>query len=274
MRILCFGAHPDDAEWYAGGSLVCWASKGHDVYAISLTNGNIGHHTIDKDTLTVIRRKEAEESARRGGYNSIVLDYPDGELVPSIELRKHIVEIIRRLKADVVITHRPVDYHPDHRACGIAIQDAVFLVTVPNFVPSEPALSQSPICLYMMDMFRKPQPFSPDFAVDISEYMEKKWDLLDAMSSQMYEWLPYLDHQLEEVPTETEKRKEWLKSRWESLFRLPAIVFGKSFQDEIANYSGKFEFVEFFELSEYGRKPSKAELQDLFTFWKLEDSFI
>ncbi len=274
MNILCFGAHPDDAEWYAGGSLIYWSSHGHKVYAISLTNGNIGHHKLDKETLAKVRKKEAEESARRGGYNSIVLDYPDGELEPSIEARKDVVRIIRDLHADVVITHRPVDYHPDHRACGILIQDAVFLVTVPNFVPEFPALPQSPICLYMMDMFKKPQPFSPDFAVDVSEFMEKKWDVLDAMSSQMYEWLPYLDHQLTEVPIEPGKRKEWLKSRWEGLFRLPAIVFGNSFQSELADYKGRFEFVEFFELSEYGRKPSKSELETLFNLWRLQESLI
>ncbi|MCX8065530.1 MAG: PIG-L family deacetylase [Candidatus Hydrogenedentes bacterium] len=274
MRILCFGAHPDDAEWYAGGSLVYWASGGHEVYAISVTNGNIGHHIIKKESLASVRKREAEESARIGGYKSIVLDYPDGELVPSIELRKHIVKIIRELQADVVITHRPVDYHPDHRACGIVIQDAVFLVTVPQFVSEVPALSQSPLCLYMMDMFKKPYPFSPDFAVDVTDYMEKKWDLLDAMPSQMYEWLPYLDHQLSEVPTEPNKRKEWLKLRWESLFRLPSIIFGNEFKDEVSNYTGKFEFVEFFELSEYGRKPTKAELDTLFTFWKLSDTLI
>ncbi len=274
MRILCFGAHPDDAEWYAGGSLVYWASRGHEVYAISLTNGNIGHYKLDKDTLAMVRKREAEESARRGGYNSIVLDYPDGELVPSVEVRKEVARLIRDLRADVVITHRSLDYHPDHRACGILIQDAVFLVTVPNFVPESTALSQSPICLYMMDMFRKPQAFSPDFAVDVSEYMERKWDLLDAMSSQMYEWLPYLDHQLAEVPGEVDKRREWLKLRWEGLFRLPAIVFGGAFQSELASYGGRFEFVEFFELSEYGRKPSKVELEALFTLWKLPEVFI
>lgn len=265
MNIVFVGAHPDDAEWYAGGSMVLWSEKGHKVYAVSVTNGDIGHHEICPEKLAKIRRAEAAEAARRGGYESIVLDFPDGSLMPTIEARQTIVSLLRELNADVVLTHRPFDYHPDHRACGILIQDSVFLVTVPHFCPKSPALSQSPFCLYMMDMFQKPTPFSPNFAVDITEIIERRWDLLDAMSSQMYEWLPWLDHQLEQVPEEVMARRQWLKERWSGLFRMPSFYFRPLFEKELENYNKPFEYVEFFEQCEYGRSPSHSEIDSLFT---------
>ncbi len=265
MNIVCIGAHPDDAEWYAGGSMILWAEKGHNVYAVSVTNGDIGHHEIEPVELARIRRAEAEESARRGGYNSIILNFSDGCLMPTLDARKEIVSLIRRLKADVVLTHRPFDYHPDHRACGVLVQDSAFLVTVPHFCPEIPALPQSPFCLYMMDMFQKPIPFTPNFAVDVSPIIEKKWQLLDAMSSQMYEWLPWLDRQLEQVPKDKESRKQWLKDRWDSLFRMPAFYFRSLFEKELESYNRAFEYVEFFEQCEYGRAPSRVEISELFT---------
>ena len=265
MNIVCIGAHPDDAEWYAGGSMVLWTKKGHKVYAVSVTNGNIGHHEIEPQKLEKIRRAEAEESARRGGYTSMVLNYPDGSLMPTLEVRHEIVALLRQLHADIVLTHRPCDYHPDHRSCGVLVQDSAFLVTVPHFCPEVPALYQSPFCLYMMDMFQKPIPFSPNFAVDISEVIDKKWELLDAMSSQMYEWLPWLDHQLEQVPKDIKDRKKWLQERWDSLFRMPSFYFRSLFEKELQSYNKTFEYVEFFEQCEYGRAPSRFEIAELFT---------
>ncbi len=259
------GAHPDDAEWYAGGSMIMWTEKGHNVYAVSVTKGDMGHYEIKPKELEQIRQKEAEESAKRGGYTSIVMDFPDGSLMPTLEVRHEIVSLIRRLKADVVLTHRPCDYHPDHRACGVLVQDSAFLVTVPHFCPEVPALSQSPFCLYMMDMFQKPIPFHPNYAVDITSVIDKKWDLLDAMSSQMYEWLPWLDHQLEEVPQDKEARRQWLRERWDSLFRMPSFYFRSLFEKELETYDKSFEYVEFFEQCEYGRSPSRLEIDALFT---------
>jgi len=67
--------------------------------------------------------------------------------------------LIRNWNADVVITHRPYDYHPDHRNTAIAVQDAAFLVTVPNVAPDAPALKKNPVFLYSSDRFQKPLPF-------------------------------------------------------------------------------------------------------------------
>lgn len=265
MNIVCIGAHPDDAEWYAGGSMVIWAEKGHKVYAVSVTKGDIGHHEIEPEKLEEIRRAEAEESAKRGGYTSIILNFPDGSLMPTLEARLEIVRLLRRLYADVVLTHRPCDYHPDHRACGVLVQDSAFLVTVPHFCPEVPSLQQSPFCLYMMDMFQKPTPFSPNYAVDITSVMDRKWDLLDAMSSQMYEWLPWLDHQLEEVPSDAIARRQWLRERWDGLFRMPSFYFRSLFEKELESYTKDFQYVEFFEQCEYGRAPSRIEVEELFT---------
>ena len=135
MNIVCIGAHPDDAEWYAGGSMVLWSERGHKVYAVSVTKGDIGHHEIGSEELAEIRRAEAEEAAKRGGYESIILDFPDGSLMPTLDARKVIVSLLRKLNADVVLTHRPFDYHPDHRACGIFNSRFSVSCHCPSFLP-------------------------------------------------------------------------------------------------------------------------------------------
>lgn len=274
MNILVIGAHPDDAEWYAGGSMICWTQQGHKVFAISVTNGQLGHHKLPPDKVAPLRKHEARESARRGGYQSMVMDFPDGELMPTIEVRKELVRLLRRLNADLVLTHRPWDYHPDHRACGTLVQDSVFLSTVPNFCPETPALRHSPICLNMMDMFHKPVPFTPHYAMDITAVMDQKWALLDAMESQVYEWLPWLDHQIESVPIGKAERNRWLIKRWDSIFRLPAFYYRKPFEPQIQAKQLPFVYVEFFEQNEYGRKPSRQEVEFLFSAIHLEHDII
>lgn len=266
MNIVCFGAHPDDAEWYAGGTLVKWVRAGHRVLSVALTNGDIGHHEMSGGALAQRRAAESRRCAERAGTISLVLDNHDGELYPSLALRKEIVRIIRNHKADVVLTHRPCDYHPDHRYSAIAVQDAAFMVTVPFFCPDTPVLRKNPLFLYMMDQFTKPTPFQPDIAVDVSDVMDVKWSMLDAMESQMYEWLPWLDGKHHLVPLDPAARLIWLKDAWGAFFRAPAESARLALERWYGDAAAGVTYAELFEICEYGRVPTPSEILDLFPF--------
>ncbi|MBX7256906.1 MAG: PIG-L family deacetylase [Candidatus Hydrogenedentes bacterium] len=268
MNIVCIGAHPDDCECFAGGTCLRWASEGHRVLFVSTTNGDAGHHVMGGGPLAQRRALEARASAEIGGIHELILPNHDGELEPTLELRKEMVRIIRRWEADIVITHRPYDYHPDHRYTSVAVQDAAFMVTVPHFCPEMPRLERNPVFLYMADSFTKPVPFRADIAVDISEVVETKLDMLDAMESQMYEWLPWLENQVDSVPTERSARRQWLAKAWEPFSqRLTDLS-----QDALRSWYGEqtakaVVHAEPFEICEYGNQPSKEELRRLFPFF-------
>jgi LmbE family N-acetylglucosaminyl deacetylase len=192
---------------------------GHAVKFVSVTNGDAGHHEWGGPALADRRRGEALEAARRLDVEAEVLDFPDGELAPAIEVRRRIIRLIREWQADVVMGPRPNDYHPDHRATGILMQDAAYLVTVPAVVPEVPALRRNPLFLYFEDEFQRPNPFRADVAVRIDAAMEAKLAALDAHVSQFYEWLPWLDGRLAEVPPDAVARRQWLCARWPAFVR-------------------------------------------------------
>ena len=267
MNIVCIGAHPDDAEFYAGGTLVKWARLGHRVLVVSMTNGDIGHFAMAGGALARRRAAEAHHSAERAGFSECILDFHDGELLPTLEVRKNVVRLIREFHAEIVLTHRPYDYHPDHRYTSMAVQDAAFMVTVPYFCPDVPALRKNPVFLYMMDLFQKPAPFQPDVAVNVDDAMDVKWSMLDAMESQFYEWLPWLEGQLEEVPRDPAARRVWLEQSLSAFFLEPAQrargILERTYGKTAAK---KTRFAELFEVCEYGHQPSPRELHELFPF--------
>ena len=200
LRVIVFGAHPDDCELDAGGTAARWARRGDKVKFVSVTNGDIGHHEQAGAILARRRRAEVEAAAKLLGVETEVLDIHDGELLPTLENRRTIARKIREWKADVVIGPRPNDYHPDHRYTGILVQDAAFMVIVPSFCPDVPALKKNPIFVYTEDSFRKPNPFEPDVVVSIDAVFENKVAAIDAIESQFYEWNPWLAGTLAEVP--------------------------------------------------------------------------
>src|SRR5215831_7506103 len=215
LRVLCIGAHPDDCEIQFGGTAAKFAELGHAVKFISVTNGDAGHTVLSGNKLAELRAAEAHEATRRLGIAaSDVLNHRDGQLVPALEARWQILREIRQWQADIVITHRPYDYHPDHRYTGQLVQDSAYLVVVPNLCPDVPALRRNPVYLYLEDSFRRPVPFSADIAVDIGDAWERKIDALDAHASQFYEWLPWVDGRAEQVPEATAERRQWLSETW------------------------------------------------------------
>ena len=213
LRIIVFGAHPDDCELEAGGTAARWAKLGYKVKFVSVTNGDIGHHEMAGAILARRRTAEVKRCAEILGIETEVLDIHDGELLPTLENRRMITRKIREWQADVVISHRPNDYHPDHRYTGILVQDAAFMVIVPSFCPDVPALRKNPVFLYTEDDFKKPNPFAPDVVVPIDPVLDQKVACVDALESQFYEWNPWLFGYLDTVPKGKAARLDWTRDR-------------------------------------------------------------
>jgi LmbE family N-acetylglucosaminyl deacetylase len=270
LRIICFGAHPDDAEIKAGGVATLWAAKGHAVKLVSVTNGDIGHWTQAGGPLARRRKAEVERAAKLFGATVEVLDNHDGELTPSLENRKTITRLIREWKADIVMGPRPNDYHPDHRYTGVLVQDAGYMVAVPNFLPDIPPLKSNPVFLYYSDRFEKPNPFAADVIVGIDSVMEKKLDALLGMESQFYEGGALGSADL--VPPDAagqQKRRDVVRKGFSDRDHATATRFRK----ELAEFYGparaeKIQYAEAFEICEYGRRPEKAEIRKLFPFFE------
>ncbi len=264
LNIIAFGAHPDDCDGRAGGTAAKWAALGHKVRFVSVTNGDAGHQSEGGGALAKRRRAEAAEAGRRIGIEYITLDNHDGELLPTLEVREQIIREIRKWNADLVLGPRPNDYHPDHRYTGVLLQDAAYMVTVPNICPDTPALRKNPVFMYFQDNFQKPNPFSPDVVVSIDDVIDKKIDMADAHVSQMYEWLAWHDGRLDQVPKDPAARKEWLKKQRGNP---PNPAVRKALVKWYGEEAGKqVKYAEAFELCEYGSRPSSAELRRLFPF--------
>lgn len=266
IRVIAFGAHPDDCDYRFGGTAALFARMGHAVKLVSVTNGDAGHQSMSGRALADRRRAELEEAGRRLGVQYDVLDNHDGELLPTLEVRRQVIRKIREWNADVVLSPRPNDYHPDHRYTGVLVQDAAYMVVVPNICPETPALKKNPVFLYFEDGFQKPQPFRPDIAVDISEVIGQKIDALDAHTSQMYEWLPWVDGRLKDVPSDPAERKKWLgAARTRKINPQVAKVLAKWYGPQRA---AKVTATEAFEVCEYGSRPNDAQIRKLFPMLK------
>ena len=264
IRVIAIGAHPDDCDIKAGGIAAKYSAAGHAVRFVSVTNGDAGHQAEGGGMLAARRRAEARESGRRLGIEYIVLDNHDGELVPSLDVRMQIIRQIREWDADVVIAPRPNDYHPDHRYTGILVQDASYMVTVPNLASDTPAIRKNPLFLYFSDRFTRPQPFRPDIVVSIDDVIDRKYAALDAHVSQFYEWLPWHAGILDQVPKDPAGRLAWLKAARRFSIR-------DAWRDAArARYGGAADAIrnaEAFEITEYGMQPSEEEIRRLLPFF-------
>lgn len=270
LRIICFGAHPDDCELQAGGTAAMWAGKGHKVKFVSVTNGDIGHWREAGGPLARRRKAEVEEVAKLLGITVEVLDIHDGELLPTLENRRTLTRLIREWNADLVMSHRPNDYHPDHRYTGVLVQDAAYMVTVPHFCPDVPHLTNNPVFMYFPDRFQKPNPFVPDVVVDIGPVIEKKLDGLGIMVSQFYEGGANGSPAL--MPEGAEKQKARHKQVRDGFARRYMSI-AERFRTQLGDWYGpdkakQVRYAEAFELCEYGRQPNRDELKRLFPFFE------
>lgn len=266
LRIIMIGAHPDDCDLKSGGTGILLAKMGHAVKFVSVTNGDAGHQSEGGGMLAKRRLSEAKEAGKRFGVEYDVLDNHDGELLPSLNVRFQIIRKIREWEADVVIAPRPNDYHPDHRYTGVLVQDAAYMVGVPNVTPDVPPLKKNPVFLYFQDGFQRPNPFRPDVAIDISGVYDQKIHALDAHVSQFYEWLPWIGGFLDQVPQGKAERKAWLtKTR--------AVTITPEARASLEKWYGKAQaanvkHAETFEVCEYGSRPTDDDLKRLFPMLK------
>lgn len=262
LQIIMIGAHPDDCDIKSGGTAALFVAMGHHVKFVSVTNGDAGHQTEGGGMLAKRRIAETKEVARRLGVSYDVLDNHDGELLPSLEIRLQIIRKIREWEADVVIAPRSNDYHPDHRYTGVLVQDAAFMVGVPNVAPDVEPLRKNPVFLYFQDNFKKPNPFQADIAVDITPVLDKKLAGLDAHQSQFYEWLPWIGNYENEVPKDPAKHKEYLLAKRvqapnPEVRKTLEKWYGKSRADQA-------KYAEAFEICEYGTQPTEQDIRRLF----------
>ena len=266
LRIIMIGAHPDDCDQDGGGTAILFSKMGHAVKFVSVTNGDAGHQSIGGGMLAKRRMQEAKEAGKRFGVEYEVLDNHDGELLPTLEVRLQVIRKIREWNADIVIAPRPNDYHPDHRYTGVLVQDAAYMVAVPNVAADTPPLKKNPVFLYFQDFFQRPNPFRPDIAIDISSVYAQKIHALDAHESQVYEWLPWIGGYLDQVPKEVSKRETWLASN-RAVRIIPEVqsALEKWYGKEPAS---KVQHAEAFEICEYGSRPTQDDLQRLFPMLK------
>jgi len=269
LRIIAFGAHPDDSELRVAGTAAKWAALGHHVKFVSVTNGDIGHWQEAGGPLARRRTQEVQQAAKLLGITTQVLDLHDGELEPTLENRRTITRLIRDWKADIVLGHRPEDYHPDHRAVGQLVRDASYMVTVPFFCPDTPHLERNPVFLSYEDCFTRPEPMRGDIVVAIDDVVEKKLAAVEAMPSQFYEGGANGGPAL--VPGDAPgqaRRKTEVRDGFTRRFASTAQRFRDKLRELYGAQRGDaVQYAEAFEISEYGRRPTAEEIRRLFPFF-------
>ncbi|HMF71240.1 MAG TPA: PIG-L family deacetylase [Flavitalea sp.] len=277
IRVIAVFAHPDDADGKMGGTAALLARMGVAVKFVSITNGDAGHYAQGGGALARRRREEARKAAIQYGIDEYaVLNNHDGELLPTLDVRLQVIREIRKWNADVVIGLRPNDYHPDHRNAGKLVEDASYMVAVPNVASDVPALKKNPVFLYMQDNFSKPNKFSHDIVIAIDEAIDKKMDGLNEHVSQVYEWLPWIankgDTSMVPKQNNPEARKKWLRET-DLYDRYHNKVMNPDQRQGLEKWYGKekaakVKYAESFEITEYGSQPTAEEIRNLFPMLK------
>lgn len=260
---MMIGAHPDDCEIGSGGLATKYRRRGDIVKYVSATNGNAGHHEMGGGPLARRRWEEARRVAEVADIEYEVLDIPDGCLETDLATRERFIRLIREFRPDVLFTHRINDYHPDHRHTGILVQDASYLIRVPNICPLTPHMMHSPIILYMRDGFQKPNPFTPDVVVATDDVLDDKVRMLHCHTSQMYEWLPYVGG-YPAPEGDDAARLAWLSTRYAARTAVPET--GPIRDALVRRYGGEGNTIrtaEAFEISEYGAELNPNDIDDI-----------
>lgn len=287
IRAMMIGAHPDDCDFRCGGIALKYAALGHKVKFVAMVNGCGGHHEMKPAEIAARRKKETEEVAKLAGIEYDVWELPDCELIADLETRKRLIREIRKFNPDVIFCSRPNDYHTDHRNASLLVQDASYLLIVPNFCPEVPAMKKTPVILHCYDHFQNP-PFVADIAFAIDDVLEKKIEMLACHESQLFEWLPYTKGTLDQVPAGKEERLQWLHEPRiprdkplplhmlmanligdESEYReaVPAVKYRDKLIERYGEEKGNATlFAEAFAVCEYGSPLTAEAAKELFPF--------
>ncbi|MEI6504166.1 MAG: PIG-L deacetylase family protein [Armatimonadota bacterium] len=272
LNVVVFGAHPDDCDLRFGGAALLYRAHGHNVRFVSMTNGDTGHFSEGGGPLARRRYAEAQASAALADIQYDVLDIHNGELDASVANRKLVIQIMRESRADLVLCHRPWDYHPDHRAVGVLVQDAAYTVTVPNVAPLSEPLLRGPVVGYLHDDFSDPSPYVPTVAIDTDAVMERKIDMVHCHASQMYEWLPYNGGVLDQVPAGDAQRREMtgrnMRARFGSLANGCREALLRCYGPE---HGAQVQTAESIMVSQYGRGLRAEDWPRYFPFFPARD---
>ena len=265
LRVVAFGAHPDDAEQKFGGTAALMAAQGHKVKLVSLTNGDVGHFEQAGGPLAIRRKAEVVACAKKLGVETDVLDIHDGELMPDLETRKKVANIIREWQADIVLSHRPWDYHPDHRAVGKLAEDAAVVVAAPFFAPYTQPTKVNPIFLFYSDGFQKPYPFDPIIAVGFDEVAQKKWDCISDMPSQFADADSWQARYRGNAPTDPAARAKFILNQVQQRSAAVADQYRSLLVKLYGEPKGRaVKYAEAFELNQYGSPATVDQLKQLF----------
>ncbi len=286
LKVLMIGAHLDDNDFCGGGLALKYLKDGHSVRFLSMCNGNGGHHIHTPDEIAARRYNEAQAVAALTGLEYDVWNINDCELVADLETRKKLVRYIREYNPDIIFSHRTNDYHADHRNAALLVQDASYLLIVPNFCPEVKAMEKMPVIMFFWDKFKSPE-FKPDIIVPIDDVIDQKFEMFNCHVSQVYEWLPYTYGIIDQVPADESKRLEWLRGP-----RLPrdrvitlevlqqyatpnhseyrearaTALYPELLRELYGEKADKILFSEAFMLSEYGSPLTKENVDILFPF--------
>jgi LmbE family N-acetylglucosaminyl deacetylase len=265
LRIIAFGAHPDDAELKFAGTAALFAAQGAKVKLVALTNGDVGHFSQAGGPLAQRRKAEVEACHAKLGVETEVLDIHDGELMPDLETRKKVANLIRDWQADIVLSHRPWDYHPDHRAVGKLAEDAAVVVAAPFFAPYTKPTPRNPIFLFYSDGFKKPYPFDPILAVGFDEAAQKKWDCISDLPSQFADADSWQARYGRNVPTDEAGRKAFLNDAVKQRSADVANQYRNLLVQLYGEQKGRsIKYAEAFELNQYGSPATVEELKAMF----------
>lgn len=286
LKVMMIGAHLDDNDFCGGGTALKYIEAGHSVRFLSMCNGCGGHHTHTPKEIAERRYNEAQEVARITGIEYDVWDINDCEIMADLETRKRLVRYIREYNPDIIFTHRTNDYHADHRNAALLVQDASYLLIVPNFCPEVPAMKVMPVIMYFCDRFMYP-PFMPDVVVSTDSVIDKKYDMYNCHVSQIYEWLPYTHGEIDQVPTDKAERLEWYRSpriprdraltveellpyKTNNHSEYTEAIYASRYRDLLVKRYGEAGnmvlFAEAFQLSEYGTPLDEENVKTLFPF--------
>ncbi len=230
-KILVILAHPDDPEFFMGATLARWGALGHEIRYCLLTTGQKGSQDLNRkpEDLAALRKVEQQNAANTLKVTTVeFLDYLDGEVVPDLEMRKKIVRVIRKYKPQVVVSSDPLNYfpgdnrvnHPDHRAAGQAVLEAVFPAAGnPMFFP-ELISDENLVPVNVAELWFS-IPAEANLVVDMSRYFDDKIKAILCHRSQ--------------INMDPDKFIEFMKTRWATtnenhqqvyLERFRRIVFG------------------------------------------------
>ncbi len=263
LRMMIVGAHPDDCEFAAGGLAALGAKRGWEIRFLTATSGDAGHHEMKRAPLKARRRLEARRAAAVIGARADSLGEPDGGIYVTPRTTDRMIAAIRQFDPDVLVTHRTCDYHRDHRATAQLVLDASFMLMVPLTCPRVRAVRRMPVILYHSDRFSEGPAFRPDLVFDITAVLPLKVRMLLEHVSQMREWLPWLAGRREigrrnPLPVDAALRRD-LAERSRATARRFAGALRRKYRRAPAA-------AEAYQISEYGRRPSAAELARLLPF--------